>query len=131
MNKFFKLSFAAIAAIYSVLACADNIYTEDKPNINITSKQPEFVLKLKSNPTTGYSWFLREYDANLISPIKHSFQAANNGLVGSSGFDFWTFKVKPAGFTVPQQTVIRMVYARPWATSDNPTQVVFRISTTK
>ncbi|VVC76165.1 hypothetical protein AQUSIP_14700 [Aquicella siphonis] len=108
---------------------ADYVYTEDKPNFTVTSGHPEFVLKLKSNPSTGYSWFLREYDANLISPVKHSFQQPAKNLIGAPGYELWTFRAKPGAFTVPQQTTIRMVYARPWSGSDNSTQLVFRVTT--
>ncbi len=98
-------------------------------NILVTVKQPEFIIKLKSNPSTGYSWFLREYNANLIAPVKHTYEAGTKNLIGSSGFELWTFRVKPAGFTVPQQTVIRMIYTRPWEGSDTSTQMVFRVTT--
>lgn len=108
---------------------ADTVYSEDKSNIAVTSKQPEFVIKLKSNPSTGYSWYLREYDSNLIVPVKHSYEQATSELIGAPGYELWTFKVKPAGFVVPQQTVMRMVYARPWQGSDSSTQLVFRITT--
>lgn len=107
----------------------ENIYEEDKQSISVAASQPEFTLKLKSNPTTGYSWYLREYNANIIAPVKHSFEQPTRELIGASGFELWTFKVKPAGFTVPQQTVIRMVYARPWQGNDSSTQLVFRVST--
>jgi len=107
----------------------DNVYDETKLNIMVNVKQPEFILKLKSNPTTGYSWFLREYDPNLIAPVRHSYQQPVKELIGSAGFETWMFRVKSAGFNVPQQTTIRMVYARPWQGNDNSTQLVFRIST--
>ena len=107
---------------------SDNIYSEDKQNIAVIPHQPEFVLKLKSNPTTGYSWFLREYNASLISPVKHTFQHPSQKLIGAPGYELWTFRVKPAGFTVPQQTIIRMIYARPWQGADNSSQLVFRVT---
>lgn len=106
-----------------------NIYTEDKQNIVISASQPEFILKLKSNPTTGYSWYLREYDSAIITPVKHSFLPPTRMLIGASGFELWTFRVKPAGFSVPHQTAIRMVYARPWQSNDGATQSVFLITT--
>ena len=104
-------------------------YTEDKQNIIVTADHPEFSLKLKSNPTTGYAWLLREYDANLIVPVKHHFQKPSQTLMGAPGFELWTFKVKPEGFIVPQQTTIRLLYARPWQGADNATQLVFRVTT--
>ena len=107
----------------------DNIYTEDKPNIAVSSDQPEFTLKLKSNPTTGYSWFLREYDTSLVTAVKHKFIPGSEKLIGAAGFELWTFKIKPLGFSVPHQTTIRLIYARPWQGVDSSTQVVFRVST--
>jgi inhibitor of cysteine peptidase len=109
---------------------AGEVYTEDKPNVAVSPEQPIFIIQLKSNPTTGFSWFLREYDNHLIMPVKHSFQPPTKNLMGAPGFEFWTFRVMPAGFTVPQQTTIRMVYARPWQGSDSSTQLVFRVTTT-
>ncbi|HLB43041.1 MAG TPA: protease inhibitor I42 family protein [Gammaproteobacteria bacterium] len=106
-----------------------DFYTENNLNIIITKDHPEFILKLKSNPTTGYSWFLREYSRNLIKPIKHRFQAATQKLIGASGYEWWTFSVQPVGFVVPQHTTIRMIYARPWQGADRATQVVFRVTT--
>ena len=108
---------------------SNKLYTEDNLNIMVSPDQPMFMIKLKSNPTTGYSWFLREYDASMIIPLKHNFQAPTQNLIGASGFETWTFKVKSAGFTVPQQTTIRMIYARPWQSMDSSTQLVFRVTT--
>lgn len=105
-------------------------YGQDKLALQVSASQPKFIIKLKSNPTTGYSWFLREYDANFITPIKHEFGApVNRKLMGASGYEYWTFRVKPLGFTVPRQTLIRFIYARPWEADDSSTQVVYQVST--
>lgn len=108
---------------------SDYVYTEKKPNIVVTQDHPEFTLKLRSNPTTGYSWFLREYNSKLIAPVKHSYQPPDSKLIGAGGFDVWTFRVTRAAFLVPQQTALRMVYVRPWQNDTSGAQVVFRIST--
>ena len=104
------------------------IYTEDKLNVIVTKDQRQFVIHLKSNPTTGYNWFLREYDAKLITPVKHTYEAPNSKMMGASGYDIWTFAVKPSAFIVPQITQIRFIYTRPWETQGQPEQLVFRIS---
>ena len=108
-----------------------NVFTEASTSIIVSSEKPEFTLKLKSNPTTGYSWFLREYDSQIITPIKHNYEASTSQLIGASGFEYWTFRVNPTGFIVPQQTTMRMVYARPWQSNDPSTQLVFRVVTKK
>ncbi|EKD73353.1 MAG: hypothetical protein ACD_45C00348G0002 [uncultured bacterium] len=115
---------------HSVFAAnANSVYTEDKLAVMVLANHPEFIIKLKSNPTTGYSWFLRSYDANLIQPVKHVFEPpADKKLMGASGYDVWTFRIKPAGFVVPQQTVMRFVYARPWTVADDAQQLVFTVT---
>lgn len=108
-----------------------NMYTEDKTAIVVTPDQPQFTIKLKSNPTTGYSWFLRGYDSHFIQPVKHIFEpAVDKKLMGAPGYDYWTFRVKPEGFYVPLQTQIRLVYLRPWEATDQSKIIVFRVSTT-
>ncbi len=61
------------------------VFTEEKPNIALAKNQPTFTIRLKSNPTTGFSWFLREYDSNLITPVKHQFIKQNTSLMGAPG----------------------------------------------
>lgn len=108
----------------------NSVYTEDKLNIFVDKKNSQFVIKLKSNPTTGYSWFLREYDASLITPLKHTFlkPEEKQTLMGAPGYELWTFRLKPAAFTIPQETIIRLVYAQPWH-SDGSTQMLFHVFT--
>lgn len=119
------------ATIVFAQADTTDYYTENKTAILVTSDHPQFVIKLKSNATTGYSWFLKSFDANLIQPVKHKYEAPiDKKLMGAPGSDVWTFRVKPAGFSVPQQTSIRLVYARPWESNGQETQLVFRVATT-
>lgn len=125
----FNIAVFAAEPVKPTAPDASNIYSENKLNIYVDSKHPEFIIKVKSNPTTGYSWFLREYDKGIITAVKHSFQAPTKKLMGAPGFELWTFRVKPAGFIVPQQTTIRLIYARPWQSDDSATQLVFRVTT--
>lgn len=139
-NKIISSSFLAFFLLCSPTSCllaAQNktsaattpIYTQEKPNIVVTADAPLFTLKLESNPTTGYTWFLQEYDASLIQPVSHHYEQGDKKLIGSPGYELWTFKVKPAGFIVPHRTSLRFLYARGWEGADNSTQAVFRIST--
>lgn len=110
-------------------ASSNHEYNEDNLNVAVDTQNPTFTIKLKSNPTTGYAWFLREYDSELMVPQKHHFQASDSKLMGAPGFETWTFRMKPAAFVVPRQTVVRFVYARPWQGADDAKQVVFRVTT--
>lgn len=123
------LNGVAMAATPAVTAAQSIVYSQDKTNIAVTPDSPKFIIKLESNPTTGYSWFLHEYDAKLVQPLKREFKQGDKKLIGSPGYELWTFKIKPAGFIVPQQTTIRFAYARPWEGSENSTQLAFHVST--
>jgi inhibitor of cysteine peptidase len=106
------------------------IHLQDKTAFMVSSDKPVFVIKLKSNPTTGYSWFLRESNPALFEAVKHQYEApADKKLMGASGYELWTFRAKSAAFAVPQQTTIRFVYTRPWEISENATQLVFKVAT--
>lgn len=129
-----KLILILAALLSSATFAATNqatTYTEDNVSVQASPAQPIFVIKLKSNPTTGYSWFLREYDARFIKPMKHAYQAPQNpkNLMGASGYELWTFSVTPAAFKVPHQTIVRFVYARPWQSLDQAKHLAFRVTT--
>lgn len=121
---FCAFSFAAIES-----PSADNSYTDDHHGIIVTADKPQFTIKLQSNPTTGYSWFLRKYDANLITPLSHAFHAPARQLVGAPGFEVWKFRAKPAAFIVPQRTALYFVYTRPWSATVEEKELVFKIAT--
>ena len=133
MQKLFFVKFviAAVLALFSslTLAAEASFYSEETPNISVTKSQAQFTIKLKSNPTTGYSWFLRDYNSKLIAPLNHHFEVPQSKMIGAPGIEVWTFRVKPDAFVVPHQMRIRFMYARPWDKSDNATQAVFRITT--
>lgn len=135
MNYFTKVT-AILFLFFSAFAYAETqvaepaIYTQDKPTIIATPDKSEFIIKLKSNATTGYSWFLRQYDKNMIEPVSHKYQHPVSQLVGAPGFELWTFRVRSEGFTVPQVTYIRFIYSRPWEPANQTsTQVEFKVTT--
>jgi inhibitor of cysteine peptidase len=105
------------------------VYTQDKLAVIVTSAQPQFIVKLKSNPTTGYGWFLRDYNSALLEPVSHGYEAATDKkLMGAPGFEIWTFRVKPSAFVVPQQSMVRFVYTRPWEAGETGMQLMFKVT---
>ena len=119
-----------LLSLFHVAVAEPVIYTQDKTAITMTASNPQFTIKLISNPTTGYSWFLREYHPYFLEPVSHQFKSAEyKKLIGAPGYELWTFRVKPSAFKVPQQTVIRFIYTRPWENASRVQQVVFRVST--
>ena len=110
-------------------ADAATVYTDDKPAVMVESSHPTFSIKLKSNATTGYAWYLRDYNSNLIVPVKQVYTPPEDTkIAGAAGFEIWTFRVKPEGFLVPQQAMIHLVYARSWEVEIQPTDIVFQVT---
>ncbi len=94
-------------------------FTDPNTPIIVEQSNPTFTITLKSNPTTGYSWSLKDkgYDEKLISLVSHKFYPpTNKTLVGAPGYEEWIFKVNPSSFTASQttKTTIALVYIRPW-----------------
>lgn len=114
----------------SVLARgAENKNTVTDPNkaIQVTKKSPIIVLKIKSNPSTGYSWFLVNYDSTLITPISREFVPSEEKKTGSPGYELWRFSVNPTAFNVPRMTDIILQYIKPWVVPSKVRQLKFVI----
>lgn len=56
-------------------------------------------LKLNSNPTTGYYWYLKDIDASKIDQLSENYVAdpAPEGLVGSGGHQMFVFEALSTG----------------------------------
>lgn len=124
--------FLCVSAVFAAepqnVQSAPGVYGVDKMNIGVTPTDKTFTIRLKANPTTGFMWFLREYDPRLVTPVKHSFEKPDAKLMGAPGYDVWIFAMKPAAFLYPQQTFIRMIYTRPFS-SENVTPILFTVNT--
>lgn len=107
--------------LFSSITCAltDADITDPSKPIIVNRSNPTFTIIVKSNPTTGYSWTIKNYDPNLISPVSHKFiPPENNKLMGAPGYEEWTFKIQPANFITSQTTNIVLAYMRPWEKQD-------------
>lgn len=82
--------------------------------IVVESKSPIFKIVLASNPTTGYSWQLQDYDKKIITLIKHAYIPPKMVVPGAGGYEAWRFKVKLNNFNKQQTTYLKMLYKRPW-----------------
>lgn len=94
-----------------------NIIQQD---VNINSKI--FSVELDANPTTGYQWFLKEYDKNLISLANTTYIPENPQRIGSGGKTIFTFKI--VAKKIPDTTKIILIYKRPWEKQSSPPQIV-------
>lgn len=134
MNKFITmlLCFLCLTNVYAEESNTQTSkpYSEENRNIVVTQQgSHDFTIVLKSNATTGYGWFLREYNHALIEPVKHQYVTQKKALMGAPGEEVWTFQVKRDAFIVPMQTVLRFTYTRPFQSSESGNQVTFHVTT--
>lgn len=124
----FVMGMLFCAVSFAATVKSDSVYVKDGDIIRVTADNKEFTVKLKSNPTTGYTWFLNSYDANLLQVLHHQFEApTNKRLVGAPGYELWVFRAKPAMLATQQKTAIRFVYARPWEKHNEGQSIAFTV----
>lgn len=101
----------------------------DKP-ILIGKNQRSFKVHLKANPTTGYMWFVQNYDRTAFSVKRYQLvmPKKDKKMVGVPGEAVFTFTVKKAFTRVPQSASIKFIYARPWESGGSEKIVLIRSS---
>lgn len=113
-----RLAFAFIVSLsllpLSVQAKSHNGFSHPSKPIVLNSTKPEFSIRLKSNRTTGYSWFMISHDAKLVRIMGSKYIKPNSKRMGEPGMSVWTFRMLPEAFKVQHATKIRLLYARPW-----------------
>lgn len=116
---------AAMASFVSCgLAAAPRTITEADADHDVgLAVGQKLVLKLQSNPSTGYRWSLAESETPvLVSLGKPSYQA-RAALPGSGGVETWTLRAAKIG-----SERLKFEYRRPWETQLPPAKTLrFRV----
>ncbi|WP_407356456.1 protease inhibitor I42 family protein [Methanolobus sp. WCC5] len=87
-----------------------NTYSEnDSQSIAHAIRDDIIIIKLRENPSTGYSWNMTYSEGLELKDDSYEQEAGTEGLVGAGGVHQWTFEVTDTG----EQT-ISAVYMRPW-----------------
>jgi len=82
----------------------------------------KFIIRMESNPTTGYSWQLSKDLDNIIVLVNNTFIPPDSKLCGAGGHELWTFKA-----IEPGQTNIIIKYVRPWEKNQPARTNVFTV----
>jgi inhibitor of cysteine peptidase len=70
----------------------------------------ELIVKLASNPSTGFSWTQAAIGTpSVLTQTDSQYTAPDTKAVGAAGTQVWTFKASAKGVTT-----IKMAYSRPW-----------------
>lgn len=79
----------------------------------------QFILRLPSNPTTGFRWLIRDSATQVLQSLGPEVYSnpEDAGLVGSAGVSTWRFQVVKAG-----EGQLALTYERPWEVGVVPAQ---------
>ena len=70
----------------------------------------KITVKLCSNPTTGFQWSYETIGEAALMEEDHDFEEPeDNGVVGASGKEVWTFEAVEKGMTE-----VRLAYSQTW-----------------
>ncbi len=102
---------AAVSAKPDIESQNKMITESDNGNTIYIKEGHAFFLKLKENPSTGYSWQLKLSNGlSQLSDKYHPFEPSENNLViGTSGFRLWRIESVTKG---DQQ--VTAIYKRSW-----------------
>ena len=100
---------STLTFLLSLLACA-GIEINRKYEVR---KEEEFVINLKSKPSTGYSWMIEEgLSDSVVILEKEEFEPADNPTnkprLGAGGTKKWYFLAQKRG-----KTMLKFTYKRP------------------
>lgn len=123
LNSLLRLLLVLAALNLGVARAAvpNDDFTDPAKPIYLDSKNTTLVVKLKSNPTTGYAWYLQSIDSPWLKPVSHRYMPPVSQLAGAAGYDLWTFTVDPNYQTVPFYSEIELIYTRAWQVNSSPT----------
>jgi inhibitor of cysteine peptidase len=91
--------------------------SDDGSAVTLASEQ-DFSIQLASNPSTGYSWGVLDYDPavlQLVGEPEYVSEANRQQRVGAGGWEVIRFRSVAAG-----QTQLKLGYRRPWETNVAP-----------
>ena len=91
-----------------------NTPTDPGKPIMVKSISPVFTIFLSANPTTGYSWYLADYNPRFVRLLEQHAVSAQNNRMGAPGMSVWQFQLQQISFSAPQITRITFEYRRPW-----------------
>lgn len=131
MSMFKKILIVLLSSVSSIVLADDQntAITDLKKPVHLRAGQPSLTLRLPSNATTGYSWFLGCFDHHLLTLKAHRYIAPKSmGAVGVGGVEEWIFAVSKAAYLAPQKTEIHLQYMRGWELPTNPEMVVTIVS---
>ncbi|MDF2940833.1 MAG: hypothetical protein K0R66_1475 [Gammaproteobacteria bacterium] len=124
MKKLLQVAAVAGAVLFSVSVYADQASSSPKQTINVGSDQHLVRIALPANATTGYQWYVSNYNTDLLTLNSYHYRAPTTHRVGAGGTAEFVFAVKPSFHVAPQITNIDFVYGQSWDMNGATSRVI-------
>ena len=85
----------------------------DPQSYAVKINQSSIVIQLEANATTGYQWFVKDYDPQLLHLQSSQYLPPKKKIIGGSGVMIYKFTVNPHAVR-PKNSQITFLYRRPW-----------------
>ncbi len=119
-----KILISLLSAGMALMSYADNI----NQNIQLTNDQQSVQITLPANATTGYQWYVQNYDHNLLGLQSYHYAAPNTGLVGAGGKAIFVLTIDPRFYDAPQTSTVTFIYQQAWNPGQNTSTASITLS---
>ena len=113
-----QLSVIVCVILFVTCACADEPGFKTTYQVNREQKTVDIVLP--ENPTTGFRWYLTDYQESAIESVQYHYESADNHLTGSAGFGHFLVTLDDEVFASPRRMQLDFVNLRPWEANSMP-----------
>lgn len=106
----------SLMTLFGVILMTQLHAAQPAASVRLKTNQQMVDITLAANATTGFQWFVQNYDHDLLSLQNYRYVANTKkpGVVGSGGVAVFTFAVDPRFYDAPQTTYVTFVYQQPW-----------------
>jgi len=99
---------ALVCLLFISLSFAEtNNLSDPNKGVVVSKNEAGFSLKLATGAQNKVKWYLKEFDSNLVEPVRREVKTATGK--GSQSYEQWFFRVKPLAFKVPCITSITLM----------------------
>jgi inhibitor of cysteine peptidase len=126
MKKQLVLLASVLLVLIFAAGCAKNMEVDEEMNGGsvVLEQGQTLVLKLASNPTTGYDWEIVDLNGAILEQVGEVDYKSDSALIGSGGVNTYTFKAVGSG-----NVKLSLVYHRSWE-KDIPPIETFELDVT-
>ncbi len=134
------MKISSFLALALTLSSAAHLAFADTPSPTSTANNPAnkpvaispdqniLTINIQANPSTGYNWYLSQFNNQFFTLSSYQFTPGKTKMPGSPGTATFNFTINPIFHTGPYLSEIDFTYLRPWDMSSAVHQALWVLS---